>query len=147
MHLHTAFAHRLLPAQRHQERRLLVQIRPRMRNGHVHATQVPRVSPEEMPERRHATRVRRARNAMRHQAQGEEDAKRKGQTANPSEHHDADDGCRQHHQPPCDRRVAGHHAANVGRDHDGHVQKRDPDADEVRGAAAQRDGRQRCEQG
>lgn len=75
---------RVLPAQRHQECRLLLQVRTRVRNGHVHEAQVSGVPAEEVSCGGHATRVRCARKPMRYEAQGKEGAERKGQSADTS---------------------------------------------------------------
>lgn len=50
-----------------------------MRDGHVHAAQVPGVPAEKVPRRRHAARVRRAGEPVRDQAEGEESAEGEGQ--------------------------------------------------------------------
>lgn len=83
MHLH-----RFLPAQRHQERGLLLQVWARVRDGHVHAAQMPGVPVEEVSRGRHAAGVRRAGESVRHQAEGEEGAEGEGQgAAEPVDHH------------------------------------------------------------
>lgn len=74
----------LLPAQRHQERRVLLQVRARVRDGHVHAAQVSGVSAEEVPGGGHAARVRGAGEPVRHEAEGEEGTKGEGQSADTS---------------------------------------------------------------
>lgn len=71
----------LLPAQRHEERRVLLQVWPRVRDGHVHAAQVPGVSTEEVPGSGHAARVRRPGEPVRDEAEGEEGAEGEGQGA------------------------------------------------------------------
>lgn len=58
---------------------LLLQVWTCLRNGHVHATQVPGVSTEEMPGRGHATRMRCARESVCDEAAREEGAKGEGQ--------------------------------------------------------------------
>lgn len=61
-----------------------------MRDGHVYATKMPRVSTKEMSECGHATGMCCARNPVRHQAQREKSPKRKRQTTDTS-------GCCGHH--------------------------------------------------
>lgn len=74
----------LLPAQRDEERGVLLQVRARVRDGHVHAAQVPGVPAEEVLGRGHAARVRGAGEPVRDEAQGEEGAEGEGQSADTS---------------------------------------------------------------
>lgn len=73
---------RFLPAERHQECGVLLQVRARLRDGHVHAAEVPGVPAQEVPGRRDAAGVRRAGEPVRHQAEGEESPEGEGQGAN-----------------------------------------------------------------
>lgn len=71
----------LLPAQRHQECSLLLQVRTCLRDGHVHAAEVPGMPIEEVPSGGHEARVRGAGEPVRPQATGEEGSEGEGQTA------------------------------------------------------------------
>lgn len=121
----------LLPAQRHEERGLLLQVRARVRDGHVHAAQVPGVSAEEVFGRGHAARVRGARDAVRDEAQGEEGAEGEGQSADTSA------------EPTAAAEPATEPAAATARDEHVRLQGRLPArAHEVRAAATRADGRE-----
>lgn len=70
---------RFFQTERDQERSVHLQVRTRVRDGHVHAAEVPGVPAEEVPGGGHATRVRGAGEPVCHQAQGEEGAEGEGQ--------------------------------------------------------------------
>lgn len=73
------FCCRFLQTECDQECGVHLQVWARVRDGHVHAAQVPGVPAEEVPGGGNAARVRGAREPVRHQAQGEEGAEREGQ--------------------------------------------------------------------